>query len=186
MKNRVITISREFGSGGRTIGKKVAEKLGIPCHDAEIIQEMAKETGFAPDYVKEAGEYAPGSFLSSAFSNRMFGPTNEDVLLEHQYKVITELAEKEPCVIVGRCADYILQNKADCLKVFIHADMKFRAALPNSLAIFLGCIAVFFAAPQIGLNYMQMNLVMYLIVGIVSLAGEYSEYLHTILICAIS
>ena len=74
MKNRVITISREFGSGGRTIGKKVAEKLGIPCYDSEIIQEMAKEAGFAPDYVKEAGEYAPGSFLSSAFSNRMFGP----------------------------------------------------------------------------------------------------------------
>lgn len=79
MKNRVITISREFGSGGRTIGKKVAEKLGIPCYDAEIIQEMAKETGFAPDYVKEAGEYAPGGFLSNAFSNRMFGPTNEDM-----------------------------------------------------------------------------------------------------------
>ena len=77
MKNRVITISREFGSGGRTIGKKVAEKLGIPCYDAEIIQEMTKETGFAPDYVKEAGEYAPGGFLSNAFSNRMFGPTNE-------------------------------------------------------------------------------------------------------------
>ena len=127
MKNRVITISREFGSGGSTIGKKVAEKLGIPCYDAEIIQEMAKETGFAPDYVKEAGEYAPGSFLSAAFSNRMFGPTNEDILWEHQYKVITELAEKGPCVIVGRCADYILRDKADCLKVFIHADMKFRA-----------------------------------------------------------
>ena len=61
MKNRVITISREFDSGGRTIGKKVAEKLGIPCYDSEIIQEMAKETGFAPDYVKEAGEYAPGA-----------------------------------------------------------------------------------------------------------------------------
>ena len=57
MKNRVITISREFGSGGRTIGKKAAEKLGIPCYDAEIIQEMTKETGFAPDYVKEAGEW---------------------------------------------------------------------------------------------------------------------------------
>ena len=88
---------------------------------------MAKETGFALDYVKEAGEYAPGSFLSSAFSNRMFGPTNEDILWEHQYKVITELAEKGPCVIVGRCADYILQDTADCLKVFIHADMAFRA-----------------------------------------------------------
>ena len=127
MKNRVITISREFGSGGRTIGKKVAEKLGIPCYDSEIIQEMAKETGFAPDYVKETGEYVPDSFLSAAFSNRMFGPTNEDILWEHQYRVITELAEKSSCVIVGRCADFILQDKADCLKVFIHADMAFRA-----------------------------------------------------------
>ena len=88
---------------------------------------MAKETGFAPDYVKEAGEYAPGSFLSSAFSNRIFDPTNEDILWEHQYKVITDLAAKGPCVIVGRCVDYILQDKADCLKVFIHADMAFRA-----------------------------------------------------------
>lgn len=127
MKNRIITISREFGSGGRTIGKMVAEKLGIPCYDAEIIQKMADETGFAPDYVKEAGEYSPGSFLSAAFSNRMFGPTNEDILWQHQYRVITELAEKGPCVIVGRCADYILEDKADCLKVFIHADLEFRA-----------------------------------------------------------
>ena len=127
MKNRVITISREFGSGGRTIGKKVAEQLDIPCYDAEIIQEMVKETGFTPEYVKEAGEYTPGNFLSSAFSNRLFGPTNEDILWEHQYKVITELAQKGPCVIVGRCADYILQDKADCLKVFIHADIDFRA-----------------------------------------------------------
>ena len=127
MKNRVITISREFGSGGRTIGKKVAEKLDIPCYDAEIIEEMAKETGFAPDYVKEAGEYVPGGFLSSAFSNRMFGPTNEDILWEHQCNTITALAEKGPCVIVGRCADYILREKADCLKVFIHADLASRA-----------------------------------------------------------
>ena len=127
MKNRVITISREFGSGGRTIGKKVAEKLEIPCYDAKIIQEMVKETGFAPDYVKEAGEYAPGGFLSNAFSNRMFGPTNEDILWEYQYKIIKQLAEKEPCVIVGRCADYILQDNADCLKVFVHADIDFRA-----------------------------------------------------------
>ena len=60
MKNRVITISREFGSGGRTIGKKVAEKLGIPCYDSELIQKIAEESGFAENYVKEAGEYAPG------------------------------------------------------------------------------------------------------------------------------
>lgn len=67
MKNRVITISREFGSGGRTIGKKVAEKLGIPCYDSEIIQEMAKETGFAPDYVKEAGDMSPTVFFRRRF-----------------------------------------------------------------------------------------------------------------------
>lgn len=127
MKNRIITISREFGSGGRTIGKKVAEKLGIPCYDAQIIQQMAQETGFAPEYVKEAGEYTPGSFLSSAFSNRMFGPTNEDILWQLQNKIILDLADKGPCVIVGRCADFILRDKADCLKVFIHADMSFRA-----------------------------------------------------------
>ena len=127
MKNRVITISREFGSGGRTIGKRVAEKLDIPCYDAEIIQEMTKQTGFAPAYVKEAGEYAPGGFLSNAFSNRMFGPTNEDLLWKLQYRIIRELAEKEPCVIVGRCADFILQDRTDCLKVLVHADMKFRA-----------------------------------------------------------
>ena len=101
MKNRVITISREFGSGGRTIGKKVAEKLGIPCYDSEIIQEMAKETDFAPAYVKEAGEYVPVSFLSAAFFNRMFGPTNEDILWEHQYRVIMELAEKGPSLSVS-------------------------------------------------------------------------------------
>ena len=127
MKNRIITISREFGSGGRTIGKQAAEKLGIPCYDAELIQRLAEESGFAEDYIKEAGEYTPHGFLSLAFSDRIQGPANEDVLWDLQSKVITELAGKGPCVIVGRCADYILREKADCLKVFIHADMGFRA-----------------------------------------------------------
>lgn len=127
MKNRIITISREFGSGGRTIGKKVAENLGIPCYDSELIHKIALESGFAEKYIEDAGEYAPGGFLSSAFTNRTFGPTNEDYLWQIQYKIITELAEKESCVIVGRCADYILRDKADLLKVFIHADMEFRA-----------------------------------------------------------
>ena len=127
MKNRIITISREFGSGGRTIGKMVSEKLGIPCYDAELIHKIAQESGFSENYIKNEGEYTPGGFLSSAFANRSFGPTNEDYLWNIQYKIITELAEKESCVIVGRCADYILKDKADCLKVFIHADMDFRA-----------------------------------------------------------
>lgn len=127
MKNRIITISREFGSGGRTIGKMTADKVGIPCYDAELIHKIAQESGFSEDYVKNAGEYTAGGFLSSAFANRSFGPTNEDYLWNIQYKIITELAEKESCVIVGRCADYILKDKADCLRVFIHADMEFRA-----------------------------------------------------------
>ena len=123
MKNRVITISREFGSGGRTIGKKAAEKLNIPCYDSQLIQKIAAESGFHEDYIKEAGEYAPGGFLSSALSHRGIAITNEDYIWEIQCRVITDLAEKGPCVIVGRCADYILRDKADCLKVFIHADM---------------------------------------------------------------
>ena len=127
MKNRVITISREFGSGGRTISKSVATQLGIPCYDSELIHKIASESGFTENYIKDAGEYAPGGFLTSALSNRAFGPTNEDYLWNVQYKIITDLAEKESCVIVGRCADYILREKADCLRVFIHASMEYRS-----------------------------------------------------------
>lgn len=107
--------------------KKVAEELGIPCYDNELIQKIASESGFNENYIKDAGEYAPGGFLASAFSHPSLGPNNEDYIWEIQYKIITELADKGPCVIVGRCADYILRDKADCLKVFIHADMNFRA-----------------------------------------------------------
>ena len=99
MKNRVITISREFGSGGRTIGKNVAERLGLPCYDSALIHALAEESGFAEDYVKDAGEYAPGGFLSAALTNRAFGPTNGDLLWELQYRTIQGLAEKGPCGI---------------------------------------------------------------------------------------
>ena len=127
MKNRIVTISRQFGSGGRTIGKTVAQQLGIPCYDAELIQAIAQESGFSESYIRDAGEYTPGSFLSSAFSDRSFGPTNEDQLWVIQYDIISKLAQEGSCVIVGRCADFILRDKADCLRVFIHADMDFRA-----------------------------------------------------------
>lgn len=127
MKNRIITISREFGSGGRTIGKRVAQELGIPCYDSELLQKIAEESGFNENYIKEAGEYAPGGFFASAFSHHPSGPNNADYLWKIQFRVITELAEKGPCVIVGRCADYVLRGKADYLRVFIHADMEFRA-----------------------------------------------------------
>ena len=127
MKNRIVTISREFGSGGRTIGKKVAQRLGIPCYDADLIQRLAEDSGFAEEYVKQISECMPGGYLESLFSNRTLGPTNEDILWDSQNKVILQIAEKGPCVIVGRCADYILWDKADCLNVFIHADPSFRA-----------------------------------------------------------
>ena len=127
MKKRIITISREFGSGGRTIGKRTAEALCIPCYDRELIQKLAVKSGFSEVYIEDTGESAPGGFLASAFSHRYGETNNADYLWKVQYQVITELAEQGPCVIVGRCADYILQDKADCLRVFIHADMKFRA-----------------------------------------------------------
>lgn len=127
MVNRIITISREFGSGGRTIGRKVAEKLGIPCYDAELIQKIAEESGYTADYIKEESEYAPGGWLSTVFTDRTMGLTNQDKLWSIQCRVIEELAQKGPCVIVGRCADYILRGKADCLNVFIHASMEKRA-----------------------------------------------------------
>lgn len=127
MKNRVITISREFGSGGRTIGKKTAETLAIPCYDSELIERTARESGFAESYVRQAGEDARVSMADFALASRSFGQTNEDYLWEAQARVIRGLAEKGPCVIVGRCADYLLRDTADCLTVFIHADAAFRA-----------------------------------------------------------
>lgn len=129
MKNRIITISREFGSGGRTIGKEVAERLGIPCYDSELLEKIAEQSGFAKEFVAEQGEYAAGkSWFSQAFAGRDYrGHSYQDDLWLVQCRVITELAQKGPCVIVGRCADYILRNKANCLRVFIHADMKSRA-----------------------------------------------------------
>lgn len=127
MENRIITISREFGSGGRTIGKRVADKLGIPCYDAELIQKISKQTGFDADYIKEHGEYATHSWLAPMLANRSMGPTNQDQLWNLQEKIILDLAGKGPCVIVGRCADFILKDKADCVNVFIHADLEYRA-----------------------------------------------------------
>ena len=125
--NRIITVSREFGSGGRIIGKKVAEKLGIPCYDAVLIQKLSEESGYAAEYIKEEGEDAAGGWLTPFLSDRSMGLTNQDKLWRIQQKVILELAEKSPCVIVGRCADFILKDNADCLNVFIHASIEHRA-----------------------------------------------------------
>ena len=92
MEKRIITISREFGSGGRTIGKLVAEHLGIQCYDAKLIQKLAAESGFDENYVKEAGEYTPGGFLASAFTNRSFGPTTFSPGKTGQSRCVTQPA----------------------------------------------------------------------------------------------
>lgn len=128
MSNRIITISREFGSGGHTVGKKVVERLGIPCYDNELIQKIAEQSGFVEEYIKEEGEHVPqSSWLASAFTGWNWnGPSNQDLLWTIQRNIILELAEKESCVIVGRCADFILRDK-NCLRVFIHASMEKRA-----------------------------------------------------------
>ena len=133
MEKKIITISREFGSGGRTIGRMVAEKLGIPFYDKELVDQIAMESGFAPQFVEEHGEHSPGkSFFSYAFAHQgvpgvMNGLSTADFLWNIQCNVIMQLAEKGPCVIVGRNADYILKDRKDCLHAFIHADIAFRA-----------------------------------------------------------
>lgn len=130
MNNRIITISREFGSGGRTIGKEVAAKIGIHCYDSELIEKIAQESGLAKEFIAEKGEYAShGGWLANAFSygSSYNGTSVQDYLWKVQREIILELAEKESCVIVGRCADYILRDHDNCLKVFIHAASDKRA-----------------------------------------------------------
>lgn len=126
---RTITISREFGSGGRTIGKEVARRLGIPCYDKDLIEKIAEETGYAKGYIEDESEYAPSSnSFAYMFLGRGFdGLANADRIWIAQRKVLEELANQGPCVIVGRCADYVLRERTDCLNVFVYADKAFRA-----------------------------------------------------------
>ena len=133
MEKKIITISREFGSGGRTIGRKVAEELGIPFYDKELVDQIALESGFAPQFVEEHGEHAPSkSIFAYAFAPQgvpgvMSGLSTADFLWNIQCSVILQIADKGPCVIVGRNADYILKDRKDSLHVYIHADMDRRA-----------------------------------------------------------
>ena len=125
MAKRIITISREFGSGGRFIGEEVAKKLGIAYYDKSIIGQIAEKSGLSQEYIQESAELAPKKgLLAYALAGRdITGRSVEDLVYEVQRKVILELAEKEPCVIIGRNADYILKDRDDVLNVFIHGDM---------------------------------------------------------------
>ncbi len=133
MEKKIITISREFGSGGRTMGRKIAERLGIPFYDKELVDQIAVESGFAPKFVEEHGEHSPsGSFFSYAFAPQgvpgiMNGLSTADFLWNIQCNVILQLADQGPCVIVGRNADYILKDRPDALHVYVFADVPYRA-----------------------------------------------------------
>ena len=124
MEKRIITISREFGSGGRFIGEEVAKKLGIAYYDKNIINEIAEKSGLSPEYIQENAELSPkkGLFAYALAGRDITGKSVEDMVYEAQRQVILELADKEPCVIIGRNADYILKDRDDVLNVFIHGD----------------------------------------------------------------
>ncbi len=130
MKN-IITIGRELGSGGRTIGKKVADLLGYEYYDRELIDEAAKESGLSAEFIEKTEQSLTGSFLynlamGNSYSYGMLSPTGSNVLpltmqvFLAQQQAILKFAEK-PCVIVGRCADYILRERDDVLKVFVYS-----------------------------------------------------------------
>ena len=125
MAKRIITISREFGSGGRFIGEEVAKKLGIVYYDKSIINEIAEKSGLAPEYIQENAELSPkkGVFAYALVGRDITGRSVGDMVYEAQRKIILDLAEREPCVIIGRNADYILKDRNDVLNVFIHGDM---------------------------------------------------------------
>ena len=128
MSNRIIAIGRQFGSGGRTIGKKLAEKLGIPCYDNEVLERMALESGYAPEYLKEQTEFAArrNQFAHALNAGFFTGNSYQDDLWTLQNRIIHELAEQGPCVFVGFCSEYILRKHDNCLRAFIYADMDFR------------------------------------------------------------
>ncbi len=131
----IITIARQFGSGGREIGKALADKLSIPFYDKELISMAAKESGMDADVFNNVDEKATNSLLYSlslglynfgnSFSAMGDLPVN-DRLYILQHKIIKSLAEEGPCVIVGRCADYVLKDKENCINVFFHANMDYR------------------------------------------------------------
>lgn len=126
----IITISRQYGSGGRDIGLALSKKLGIPYYDNELITMAAKESGFAPELFKNADQNASNSLL---FSLSMYGTTTGtfnmplgDQVFLIQSDIIKKVAGEGPCIIIGRCADYILRELPNCLSVFLHAPLEQR------------------------------------------------------------
>lgn len=133
--DKVITISRQYGSGGREIGQKIAKHYGIPFYDNELIARAAKESGFAEENFARAEDKATNSLLYSlamginVYGNQDFGFTGlslDDRIFLAQSDVIRKVAEEGPCVIVGRCADYVLRERENVVNLFIKASMNYR------------------------------------------------------------
>lgn len=140
--NKIITISRQYGSGGREIGEKLANELGIPFYDNEIISQAAKESGFAESAFEKAEEKASNSLLYSiamgmnAYGTQDFGVANlslDDRIYLAQSDIITKLAHNGPCVIVGRCADYVLRDHENVVNVFVWASLESRVRRATTL-----------------------------------------------------
>ncbi len=131
----IITIGRQFGTGGHEIGQKLAEKLGIPCYDKELIKRVSQESGLCPEILENNDERPTSSFLYNlVMDTYSFGITNSnyvDMPLSHkvflaQFDTIKKIANDGPCVIVGRCADYALSDYDNVLNLFIYGDINKR------------------------------------------------------------
>ena len=133
-ENLIITIGRQFGSGGREIGKLLADKFGIAYYDKELINEASKVSGLSTEYFEKADERAPNglmhafsiNWITSAGGILNDGGLSNEYIFKFQSDVILKIAEERPCVIVGRCADYILRNYPNCYNIFVHAPEKER------------------------------------------------------------
>ena len=131
--NYIITISRQHGSGGKEIGELLSKELGIPIYDNTVIQRAAEKSGFSEDHFRDYDKNAGNSFLYSLVRGFQYHQSNtstwslEDKIYATHSKVINELANEGPCVIIGRCADYILSNRPNVVKIFIYGDAEKRA-----------------------------------------------------------
>ena len=134
--NTIITIGRQFGSGGHQIGVELAKEYGIPCYDKELLEKAAKESGLSKELFESQDEKPTGSFLfslvmdtysSTRFPSGLYAdmPLNQKIFLA-QFEAIKKIADQGPCVIIGRCADYALEYNPNCLSIFLHAALETR------------------------------------------------------------
>lgn len=145
MKPFIITIERQYGSGGKTVGQMLAKQLHIPFYNREIVTMASDESGINPVYFSD--ERLKPNLMdrirnrgndTAVLNDRRQRYLTDDALFEHQVKVIRRLAEQGPCVMVGRCADYVLKGRPDVVRVFVHADDAFcleQAMMVNSLSV---------------------------------------------------